>query len=254
MQYSDTSTYSGIIQDIDFQLFGDSVSTSAYLIADKTRNINAWYDRVASLIIKADDRWEWDDNNKTDLPIATTSLVANQQDYSISGESFLKILKVEIKDSSGNWKALTPISLEDKRGESMTDYLKTAGTPVEYDKLGNSIFLYPKPSTTISGGLKVYYQRNVTHFTTASTTTVPGFAELYHRILSYGAAFDYAVANGMNGKMSTLAALIAKMEADIVAYYSTRNDRDDVPSMSLEQENYGQDDNFDNLSTVGING
>lgn len=252
MQYSDTTTYQGLVQDTDYVLFGSSTETSPYAIADKTRNINSWYDTVASLIIKADDRWEWDDNNKTDLPIATTSLVANQQDYNISGESFLKILKIEIKDSSGNWRALNPISLEDKRKESMTDYQKTAGTPSEYDKLGNSVFLYPKPSTSITGGLKVYFQRNVTHFIAGDTTKVPGFAELYHRILSYGAAFDYAVANGMSTKMSVLSSLISNMKADLVEYYSQRNDRDDEPTMSLEKENYGSDSETENLSGVSI--
>lgn len=241
MVFSDTTTFLGIIQDIDFILFGSSAAGSAYAIADKTRNINNWYDRAVSIIIKSDDRWEWDDNNKTDFPIATTNLVANQQDYNISGESFLKILKIEIENSSGDSNPLQPISLEDKRTESMTDYKKTAGTPLEYDKFGNSVFLYPKPSTDIAGGLKIYYQRNVTHFTATDDTKVPGFVELYHKLLSYGAAFDYALSNGMNSKMSSLSALIANMERDMTLYYSTRNDRDDIPMMSIEDENYGQD-------------
>ena len=252
MIYSDSSLGQGLVQDIDFLLFGSSTETSPYAIADKTRNINAYYDKVASLIIKADDRWEWDDNNKTDLPIATTALVANQQDYNISATSFLKILKIEIKDSSGNWQPLKCISLEDKRTESMTDYLKTAGTPQEYDKIGNSVFLYPKPSTAITGGLKVYFQRNVTKFVAGDTTKVPGFIENFHRILSYGAAFDYAVANGMNGKISILKPLINEMEQAITDYYANRNNNDDPPSMSLESENWGQDDNLDNLSNVSV--
>lgn len=251
MQFSDATNFLGLVQDIDFILFGSSTATSPYAIADKTRSVNNWYDRVVSLIIKADDRWEWDDNNKTDFPIATTALVANQQDYNISGETFLTILKVEIKNSTGDWCALRPISLSDKRTESMTDYKKTAGTPVEYDKFANSVFLYPKPSAGVSGGLKVYYQRNVTHFAADATDMVPGFVELYHRLLSYGPAFDYTVANGMNSKMSILSSLITKMEVDLVAYYSVRNDRDDSPVISLEQNDYGQDDNT-NLRGVSI--
>ncbi|MDD4110223.1 MAG: hypothetical protein PHS54_01570 [Clostridia bacterium] len=239
MIFSDTSGYQGIVQDIDFILFGSSTATSSYAIADKTRNINSWYDKAASIIIKSDDRWEWDDNNQTGLPIGTNDLVANQQDYEISGADFLKILKVEIKDSSGNWNPLTPISLDDKRSVSMTDYKKTAGTPDEYDKFGNSIFLYPKPSSTITDGLKVFYQRNVSHFTTADTTKVPGFAEMFHKYLSYGAALDYAIAHTMNNKINILVPLIQQMENDIREYYSTRNDKDDIPRMSLQKENYG---------------
>jgi hypothetical protein len=246
-------TFSELVQDIDFILFGSSTATSPYAIADKTRNINSWYDNVVALILKSDDRWEWDDNNKTDLPIGTFDLVANQQDYGITGATFLKILKVEVKDSNGNWHNLKQISLEDKRDESMTDYKKTAGTPVEYDKIGNSIFLYPKPSAAMTDGLKVYYQRNVTHFTVASTTEVPGFAENFHKILSYGAGFEYAVANGMNAKMSILLPLITKMEKAIEEYYSYRNDRDDAPSMSVATEDYGQDYGGGDLSGVSVN-
>lgn len=251
MVFSDTTNKQGLIQDIDFHLFGTSVGTSAYLIADKTRNINSWYDRVVTLILQADNRWEWDDVNKTDLPIGTMALVANQLDYELSGVTFLKLLKVEVKDQSGNWNALTPISLDDKRSESITDYKKTAGTPVEYDKLGNSIFLYPKSNYGQDASLKFFYQRNVTHFTVSDTGAVPGFIENFHRILSYGAAFDYAVANGMNGKMSILAPLIAKFEDAIINFYSNRQ-RDEKTVITLLQENFGQDTETDDLSDVSV--
>ena len=243
MVFSDTSTYTGIVQDIDFILFGNSTVTSPFAIADKTRIINSWYDKVVIMILKSNAAWEWDDNNKTDLPIATTSLVANQQDYNISGASFLKILKVELKDANGNWQPLTPISLDDKRNESMTDYQKTAGTPREYDKLGNSIFLYPKPNYSQASSLKVYYQRNVTHFTVSDTTMVPGFAENFHKILSYGAALDYAIAHGMNSKIATLTPLIKEMEASIVDFYGMRG-HDEKLRMSTTSEDYGQSDDF----------
>jgi hypothetical protein len=240
MQFSDTTNKLGLVQDIDFILFSDTTSTSPYAIADKTRNMNSWYDRAVSLILRADGRWEWDDNNKTDLPIATAALVANQQDYEMSGATFLKILKVEVKSQSGDWLPLDPISIADKKTESMTDYLKTAGTPQKYDKLGNSLFLYPKPSYGADASLKVYYQRNVDHFAAADTTDVPGFAEIFHRYLSFGAAFDYALANGMNGKVNTLSPIITRMESDIVDFYSDRG-KDENVSITLQQENYGEE-------------
>jgi hypothetical protein len=241
MIYSDVSLGQGIVQDIDFLLFGSSTATSPYAIADKTRNINSWYDTVANLIMKSDNRWEWDDNNKTDLPIATTALVADQQDYAISGASFLKVLKVEIKDANGNWQPLTPISLDDKRNESMTDYQKTAGTPREYDKLGNSIFIYPKPNYSQAASLKVFYQRNVTHFTVSDTTAVPGFAENFHRILSYGASLDYAIAHSMNNKINTLLPLITAMQTEIANFYAGRG-HDEKLRMTSGTEDYGQSD------------
>ena len=46
----------------------------------------------------ADDRWQFDDTNHTDYPIATTNLVANQRTHVLS-VSHLRITRVEIKTS-----------------------------------------------------------------------------------------------------------------------------------------------------------
>ena len=79
--------------DIDFLL-----NTTSYADADRVRNINARLDDVVSLILQSDGRWEWDDSNNTTLPIGTTTLVNNQQDYSIAGATFLDGIRVEAKD------------------------------------------------------------------------------------------------------------------------------------------------------------
>ena len=235
MVYSDSSTKLGIIEEIDFILGTDSTS---YPLTHKTRNINNWYNRVANLIIKSNGRWEWDDNNYTDLPIATTALVANQQDYAISGANFIDILKMEVKDQNGNWIPIQPISLDDRRTESMTDFRKEAGTPEFYDKFGNSIFLYPKPSYAQDASLKAFYQRNLSLFVSTDTTKVPGFNENFHRILSYGAAYDYCLAYGIQTRIPVLNNEITKLEQDIIDYYSSRS-KDDKISMKTQKECYG---------------
>jgi len=240
MIFSDTTDKQGIIQEIDFWITGRGDVASDCPIEDKTRNANRWYDRAVSLILQADNRWEWDDTNKTDLPIATTDLVDGQQDYGISGATFLKIFRVEVMNSSGDYRQLTPISQQDKKGIALSEYQKTAGMPKEYDKFANSIFLYPKPSSsevTLSSGLKVYFQRNVTYFATTDTTEKPGFAEPFHRLLSLGGAFDYCIANGLNTRLSILRDEITKTEAGIVEFYTQRN-IDEKVKMKLRTENF----------------
>ena len=111
MQFSDTTNKNGILQEIDFWILGSSgTASSDYSTADKTRNVNRWLDRVNSLIMQADHRWEWDDTNHTDLPIATTTLVNNQQDYGLD-TSHLKIIRVEIKNNAGNYNLILPVIL-----------------------------------------------------------------------------------------------------------------------------------------------
>lgn len=238
MELTNTGTYGGLIEEIDFILGTDSTD---YPTAQKVRNVNRWYDRAVSLILLSDSRWEFDDLNHTDLPIGTTSLVANQQDYSVSTAGFLKILKVECKNSSGDWIALKQIDKAQFKNIAMAEYQETAGTPAEFDLTSNSVFLYPKPSYASSGGLKVHYQRVPDYFTTADTTQEPGFAQPFHRLLSYGAAYDYAIANGMVNKPTMLKNEIRELEAGLVDFYSSR-DKDFKNRLTLEHENYGVDE------------
>lgn len=241
MEFSSTSDKAGIVEEIDFLVNTDSTS---YPLTQKARNVNRWLEEVVSLIMQSDSRWEWDDSNQTDLPIATTTLVDSQQDYNIAGATFLKLLRVEIKDINGNYYLLEPISEKDITAQAMTEFLKTAGRPLYYDKLGDSVFLYPKPSSanvTLSAGLKAYFQRLPSYFTSTDTTKVPGFAPLFHRILSIGAALDYAVANGLTTKINILTPMAEKLKAGIVEFYSSRI-RDEAVRMRLRKEEYGNDE------------
>lgn len=190
MVFYDSSTQQGVVQDALFATFGKSADNTNYPIADITRAVNRWYDFSVSKILQSDGRWQWDDSNQTDLPIATTNIVANQQDYGLN-TAFLRITRVEILDSSGTARLIHPIDQEDVYAQAMTQYLSTPSTPIYYDKLANSIFLYPPPSYNSTNGLKVYFQRNVIYFVSTDTTKSPGFASPFHRILSLGAAYDY---------------------------------------------------------------
>ena len=119
---------------------------------------------------------------------------------------------------------------------SMTEWLKTSGTPQYYDKVGNSIILYPTPNYASTAGLKVYFKRNVSYFVSNDTTKEPGFNPQYHRLLSMGAAVDYCISNGLTNKMTILNNELVKMEAAIVEFYSNRS-KDDPPKIRLHQEN-----------------
>ena len=244
MIFSDTALYQGILQDIDFLLFGESTGSSAYATADKTRNVNRHLDDVVALILQSDGRWQWDDTNNTNLPIGTTTLVDSQQDYSITGATFLDVLRVEVLDSSGNYNLLTPIDQSEVTDQALSEFQKTAGMPRYYDKVGDSIFLYPKPSTslvTASAGLKVYFQRGASYFAATDTTKVPGFAAPFHRILSVGAALDYAYANDMANKIRVLEPQLLKLQTALATFYSQRS-RDENVRMKLHRTSYGDED------------
>lgn len=238
MEFYNDTTKNGICQEIDFIVGSD---VNEYPLTQKARNVNRWLDRVVTLILRSDGKWNWDDANYSDLPIGTLNLVANQQNYSISGNELLKLLKVECADSDGTFTPLYQIDTRENKNEAMSEIMKTAGTPQYFDLINNTFILYPKPSYSYTGGLKIYYQRIPDYFTSTDTTQVPGFAEPYHRILSYGAALDFAISKNMTGRIPMLREEIAKLEEGLIEHYSSRN-LDLKNRMTLRSEDYGCED------------
>lgn len=234
---STTTAKPSLIEDIDFLVGTDSTS---YPLADKLRNINLNFYDVVTDIIRYNSNWEWDDTNKTDYPIGTTTLVASQRDYTLPS-NFLKLLRVEVLDSAGNYQKVQEFD-EQQIGVGLTEFMKSDGLPLYYREVGNSIELYPAASatsTTLAAGLKVYYTRTQTEFTNADAAVSPGFSANFHRILSLGAAYDFASTKLTNnpGLVNSLRGRLDKMREDVKEYYSSRN-REVKPKLSARVKNY----------------
>lgn len=247
LQFSDTSaSKNGLIQECESLVFGDNsygrISGDSSLLATFTRYINEAINRVTSLILTSDGRWQWDDTNNTDYPIGTTSLVtplgSEQQDYQFA-VNFLWIQRVEVMDVAGNWNLLNPIDQADLYDQSLPDFLKTAGMPLYYDKIANSIFLYPKPlatAVTSTNGLRVYFQRPPSYFITTDTTKVPGFNSLYHRLVALIASRDYAAFKQLTVARS-IGDLVTQQEDSMTESYALRN-KDERPKLSAKKYNF----------------
>jgi len=194
MQFNDVSTSQGIVQDAYFEATADS---SSYPIADVTRNANAALDNVVTLILGADQRWQFDSTNSTDLPIGTTDIVSGQQDYSFD-EEYLVIKSIELADSSGKWTRLIPIdnmSLDER--QALSGFETVNGTPMYYDKMGDSILLYPAPNYNYTAGLRAYFQRKIDYFVVGDTIKEPGFAKHLHKYIPLYCAYVYACAKDL---------------------------------------------------------
>jgi hypothetical protein len=227
MIYNDTSTNTGILQEIESQVFSSNygkITGSTALLQTFTRYCNQALDHIVVKILESDDRWQYDDSTYTDLPIGTATLVNAQQDYSLS-VNHLKVLGVSIKDSAGNWVKLTQFDPQDL-SEDRAEFMKTASVPQYYDVMANSVFLYPAPATgsvTLTAGLKVYFQRPPNYFITSDTAKVAGFPSVFHRLIALWASYFYCQANGMGAKIGAISDEIKKMETELVAYYGNRN-------------------------------
>ena len=221
MKFS-ASDGTSLVEDVRWRTDTD---TSSFPVADITRLMNRWYHKVAIRIWKSSKDFEFDDSNATDLPIATTTLVDGQQDYSLPTTA-LAINRIEVKDSAGNWVKLSPIDQFSLPNIALEEYMKSDGLPQHYDLIGNSVFLYPKPdsgSVILSGGLKIYLSSEVSEFVSTDTTKEPGFAEPFHGTLSMGVSYDYLMKNGELQKGQTTRQETEQLMQEMEDFYAGRH-------------------------------
>lgn len=231
LAFSNTSSKNGIIQGIERTLFGDNgdgrISGNTTLLAYFTSDINLALDRAFSLIFNAEGRWQFDDSNHTDYPIITTNLVANQRDYSFTADQnsnlILHIHKVLIAGDDGIYREIKAVDVQkDEDTTGFWDGRNTTGTPVQYDKTANAIFLDPIPSYSETNGLKIYISREASYFTTSDSTKKAGIAGIFHEYLILRPCWEYAFRNGLSNAGAIQNEML-RMEQEIVHYYSKRN-------------------------------
>jgi len=224
MQYSDVSGKSGIIQDITFLL---GIDINAYTIEDRTRNINERFRQVWHMIFDAYGGWKFMDDNQSDtstgLPYAEQTLTADQGLYQLPTGA-LTVDGVQFINTAGSaWQKIYPITQEryfELGGDGR--FVNTNGTPIYYILQGDIIRLIPVPNFTLANALRVYFRKEINTFSISDTTATPGFASPFHRMLSIGAALDYANARGLTGKINVLRPWWDRYELDIKSFYSKR--------------------------------
>ena len=223
---------SDIKSDINFLV---GATSATYLDADKIRNVNIAYQDVARLIWSSAGGWQYDDSNNTTLPIGTTSMVNNQQDYAIPTTA-QRMYEVEVKSQQGTWMKLKPIDMSDM-SVAHTSFMSGQGLPMYYDLIGRSVMLYPIPNSayvTLSAGLRLTFDRDVNTFAVTATSTVPGFPVQFHRMLSYAAAIDYTPDYQMKNFLS---AQRQRLENGLIAFYASRS-TEALPSIKPQAKKF----------------
>jgi len=190
MQFNDTSTRLGIIQNCErYTNLGDtSISGTTSLLQDFTAYCNIISSRVWHTIFTSNGNWAYDDSNQTDLPQATTDIVSGTSKYALPASS-LTLEKLEMQDSNDQWFPLEAITLEEihNKGEFMDDN----GTPRYYRLVGKTLELFPTPNYASTAGLKAFFDRGSVAFASDDTTQTPGFASEYHDIVPIGASIEW---------------------------------------------------------------
>ena len=197
MRFYDTgNTHDSMVHQINFLCTSDDTS---FPLADKARNLNIAVESLVGKIVQVDGGWEFDDPNQTDYPRGTGTLVEGQELYSFSSE-YLIIKKIEIKEANGLWIEIKPLD-ENQLGVSTEEYFgqdssgdPTKGLPEYYAKIGRHIRLFPAPTSanvTLSGGLRVTFQRTIDLITATDTTQQPAIQSPFHGLLCYMVSLPY---------------------------------------------------------------
>lgn len=188
---------------------------------------NNYLDYVTGFAIGADQRFQWDDTNHTKLPIGTTNLVAEQSDYSFltdeQGNNIVTLTRIDLLQATGgDYKQLIKID-HNQIDVALDEFESTSGVPMYYDLIADNIVrLYPKPSASITSGLKFYFQRTGSYFAATDTTKTPGVSPLLHRGFVVSSAYDGALTLGLPN-LQALSVERDFEEKKMIRYFSERN-------------------------------
>lgn len=198
MQYNGSTTGQDIVTMTDKLV---KSSSSSFPIADKTLYANQALKMIWTWIHDAYGGWIYDDNNYTTYPEATTNLVANQVDYTLPSND-LTIRAVSVLTDGNVWYPLIPITLEQINDKFLSEsqFYSTPGQPTYYRPLAKGFKIYPAANYNQSASLKVFYDREVSQFSTTDTTKTPGFDSQYHEAVPTYMAYQYAKINQLANK------------------------------------------------------
>jgi hypothetical protein len=223
MVFSDNTNNTGIVEQARQMMRVDATQYPTYRIVNSSNN---YLDTITGYAIGADRSFQWDDTNHTKLPIGTTNLTGAQSDYSFltdeQGNDILNLTRIDILDPDGSYRELELIDQSNISG-ALDEYKSVNGLPTQYDKIADNIIrLYPTPATSVTAGLKFYFQRSASYFDALDTTKEPGVSPLLHRGFVIQAAYDGALALGL-ANLGALSNEVVKEEMKMKQYFEIRN-------------------------------
>lgn len=246
MQFSDTTNKNGVLQRIeDYTELGDGVITSDTTLAKKiTANVNEALYELTTDIMLLQDSFDWDDPYKSDYPVATTSLVADQRDYQFDNLSFLRLKRVDISYDGVNYYRATPFDstafFEEKGlgNDTVTDTYFSKTEPM-YDPKSFGFWLYPVASATdVSNGAKarIEFSRAFDEFTYDDTTKEPPIDRNFHDLIAIGASLKWPKLS--NDQYNKLSVRYAQGRDLLVKHYASRNEDSFLTFRYNFNENY----------------
>ncbi|MCK9370793.1 hypothetical protein M0R04_12860 [Candidatus Dojkabacteria bacterium] len=209
-------------------------NTNAFSAANRALLINNAVDDIQISILQSMDDWNFDDyaaGNINQWP-KTYNLAANTQtvDIDVVTNKILRVDRVEVSYDGTNWYKATAFNI----GESLESVNTTkvnsdfSTSSPYYALVGETVYLFPIPTSAVTGGLRVWFTRSMTSYSSSDLTTgtaVPGFDTQFHELVPLKVAYDWVCANSPDNqaKAGMLMNKIMMMEDKMKKHYGYKN-------------------------------
>jgi hypothetical protein len=233
MQFNDTSTKQGLLQDCEFRTnLGDGTITGdSALKAQFTRLLNIRYARTLGKLQILTGKDGAEDINYTDQQFSLFDIVSSQNDYQFltdeDGNTISDITGVMLQaPTADDFVALERLALSDSDAMLvMSPNSTNTGTPTGYIEKNNTVFFDVIPDFSATSAGKLFYRLVPSYFTAGDTTKTPGFVEHFHSILSIGASLDWLNVNKPEQTVLIGACRddLKDMSADLDSYVRQKN-------------------------------
>lgn len=192
----------------DICSYADSLvktNNTSFPLTEKARYANHAMREIWKTIFMAYGGWMFDDNNNTDLPIATTDLIKDQTFYTLPTD-LSHIHGVEFLNNGGVWIPLSPMTMEKihQRGYAESQFYSVSAVPLFYRPVANGFKIYPASNVTQSQSLRVHFSRDISGFVPGDTIKKPGFDPIFHEGVAIFMALQYAKINSLSSAGGTM--------------------------------------------------
>ena len=212
------------ISDINsYVSFRASTDTTQYSAANRLISTNRWYHKITDMIYQSLLGYEHDDLNQSTEAVISKNTTTNQAYVDIGlTDKILNITRLEVSyDGTTYYKA--EALQEGEVSGSIASQSAVAGlfstTQPFYRHKGHFVYLYPVPTSSITGGLKMWVDREADEFTSGQVSTgtkEPGFDEPFHVMIALGMIFDWC--STKSGASPVLASLKQDVELELADY------------------------------------
>lgn len=209
-----------------------NTTVNDYSDASLVRDLNSEIAVEQTRINHAREPFGFDDPSYTDLQIATVTLEAGVTKYKITEDEnaneVLAVHKVAVL-SDGKYVDVPRETIAEGNQDVLTS-TSSATVPSSYYQIGATIVFTESP---LSGGtFKIWFDRAVSQITTSDTTKELPLPTIYHNLVCYRTAFNYAVDKGLKNTNNILARV--QMEEKITETFEENYRADEQTVMTVE--------------------